>query len=436
IVFNSIRNDTGAAMKKYFLSFLSLIFSVSILVPGYIGAQSYQSFEKEFNRIIDETRWQAGPFRIFPRILFSNIGIDNNVYYQSDENEPIKDFTLTTSLSLTTHLLVRQRMIFSFTYIPQYVFYAHEERERSFNNSFLPAFKVLLFNRFVLSGSYFYQKHRIRATSEFDFRTEEVRKETRGQLFYETGRRMTFGFSGLIRELRYEDVEQPGQEIRYSRFLNRTEKVGQAELYYQIFSDSFFFVTAGLSNIEFTHPESKWKDSYIYQIYPGIQFPIFGKIRGTLSVGYKVLDPYRAKRKGFSGFVGNTRLEYQLRRFRFRALYERDCEFSYWTDNVFYIQDRYGAGISFYMNQYIRLDYDFNYSDAFYPEAERLRLPDESYVEVNRNDKYTTHSVGVVIRVFRNTGIGLIATYWERQSNFRVRDRNRLFIGGYLTYDF
>jgi hypothetical protein len=327
-------------------------------------------------------------------------------------------------------------MILSFLTTPEYVFFAHEERERSFNYNYMPAIKMLVLKRLTLSGSYLYQKARVRATSEFDDRVGETRNETRAQVFYETARRTSFGFTGTLRDLKYEDVEQPGQEISYSRNLNRTERMGQLELYYQAFTDSFFFVNWGYTEYDFEYPETQWRNSYSYAIYSGLQFPLLGRIRGVLSLGYKILKPYKAKKQSFSGIVGNVRVEYRLRRFNFRLLYERNTEFSYWTNNVFYLEDTYGAGISFYMNQYIRLDYDFAYRDSFYPEPDTVRLPDESYQEINRKDKYTSHSVGIVFRVFRNVGIGLRATYWERDSNFIYYNRNQLFVGGYLTYEF
>jgi len=425
-------------MKKR-LSYLFLpvmLAACFIVVPDTVHAQGYQSFRREFMRIEEETRWQVGPFRIFPRLSFTNVGYDNNVYYQSEAQGPVGDYTFTTSLPLLAHLLLRERWILSFRYTPSYVFYAEEVRERSFNHNFSPSFRWLIFNRFVLSGRYLYQKARIRANSESDFRTYETLQDARGQLVYETGRRTSLGFSLIYTKRRYEDVELPGESISYSIGLDRDEKRVQGEIYYQIWTDSQIFVNAGFGDTGFVYSETQWKDSYTYYVYPGIEFPILGRLRGTLSVGYKILDPYRAKKRGFAGFVGRTELEYRLRRFTFRGSYVRDTEISYWTDNIFYIEDRFSLGLSFYMSQRIRLDYDFFYGDAFYPEPETIRLPDESYQEINRNDQYTRHTAGFVIRIFRSAGIGLTVTYWERDSNFPVYDRTRGFIGGYLTYEF
>jgi|GEM_PF-275994 len=428
----------GAEMKKILIYFFLLSVAVSFfsLMPKTAQAQGYRSFKREFALIEEETRWKIGPFRIFPSILFTNVGYDNNVYSQHERFDPVGDFTFTTSAPVTVHLLLRQRWIFSFSYNPSYVYYAQETRERAFNQSLAPSFRWLMFNRLVLSGNYLYRKARMRANSESDFRTYETRHEGRARLVYETGRRTSFGFSVFYRMRRYEDVEVPGQTIPYSVALDRDERTIQGELFYQIWTDSQIFVNAGFGDIAFSHPETQYKDSYTYYIYPGIAFPILGRLRGTLSVGYKVLDPFRARKKGFAGFVGNTGLEYKWRRFTFRGSYRRDTEISFWTDNVFYIEDSIGAGMSFYMSQRIRLDYDFYYGDTYYPEPETIRRPDETYEDVFRSDQYTRHTAGLVIRIFRSAGVGLTVSYWERNSNFEFVNRQRGFIGGYLTYDF
>jgi len=428
----------NAMRKKNFSRsiFISLLMLMLFVLVSKANGQGYQSFKRELDEIVENTKWRIGPFRIFPQLFFRDIGYDNNVYRRPDFYEPVSDFRFTLSLPVTTHLIIKDTMILSFTVTPEYVFFAQEERERSFNIGYSPAIKLRFLKRFVLSGSYLHQRSRVRASSEFDERVEVNQNEVRSQLFYETARRTSIGFTGTVRDLNHQDIEAPGTDTRYSQELDRTESIGQLELFYPVFSDTYLFVNGGFGDYDFKHPLSRWKDSYSYFINSGLQFPLLGRIRGTLSLGYKILQPYRSNKRGYSGLVGNTRIDYRIRRFAFRFIYARDAEFSYWTNNVFFIEDQYGAGISFYLTQHIRLDYDFLLGNSLYPEPETIRLPDESYVERIREDEIRTHSAGVVIRVFRNTGIGIFVNYWERESNFFFNNRNRMFVGGYLTYDF
>ena len=57
--------------------------------------------------------------------------------------------------------------------------------------------------------------------------------------------------------------------------------------------------------------------------------------------------------------------------------------------------------------------------------------------EFQRKDEYTSHRIGVVFRIIRNTGLGLMLNIWERDSNdFRWGNRNSMFLGGYITFEF
>jgi len=409
-----------------------MLFSISAPICG----QSYQTFREELDQIVKKTRWQVGPFRIYPTIELKNIGYDDNVYYQREEDNPVSDLTATISPEVKVHVLYRNFLILSLTENPVYVFYLEQKRERRWNNTFSPEFRLLFLNRFVVSGTYLFRNRRWRASSEFDVRANELRESLEGSLFYETARRTSFGISASSEKISYEDITLPGEEIYLSRLLNREEKSGHFEFYYGIFSEVFIFITGGYTEHNFEHPESRWRDSYSYRVYSGIRFPLLGKVRGTFSLGYKKHVPRSKEKKGFSGLVGKTSLDFRIKRFIFRLQYDRDNHFSYSTENVFFMEDRYGTGISFYLTRFLRLDYNYSYGKLNYPELTTIEFLDGSFEEIKRKDVYKTHAVGFVVRIIKNIGIGLIVNFWERSSNYYWAGRNRTFIGGYVTHEF
>lgn len=412
------------------------VFLSLILISCSAYGQSYQSFKSTLEQITERVKLKIGPFRILPTIQFKNIGYDNNVYYQHEDNDPVSDFTITFSPEAQVYLLFRDYLILSLEENPEYVYYFEQKRERRWNNTFSPEFKYLFLDRFVISGKYLHSNRRRRASSEFDVRANEIVNSASGRIFYETARKTSFGISGFTRKINYEDTALPGEEIYLSRDLNRREKGGNMGLYYRVFSESYFFATAGYTDYEFEHPQSSWRNSYSYQVYTGIRFPLLGKIRGILSLGYKKLIPREANRTGFSGLVGNTGLNFRLWRFGFSLSYYRDCHFSYWTNNVFFNEDRYGAGVSYYLTRFLRVDYSLSHARANYPEPMSVRMPDGSDEEILRKDNYRNHSVGLTFRVIENTGIGVTVNFWERESNHYWENRKRVFIGGYVTYEF
>lgn len=429
---NIVRKRRISLSFLYLVSFFLMAFFFSMSSYG----QDYQSFRNELDYIFENTKIIIGPFRIFPTFNFSNIGYDDNVYYQREEDNPVTDYTATFSPQIRMYLLFRNKLIISLTENPEYVYYYKQKRERRWNNTLSPEFKLLLLNRFVISGNYSYRNRKWRASSEFDVKANEIRESYRGSLFYETPRRTSFGITALLDKYSYEDVTLPGEEIYLSRNLNREERSGNLEFYYRVFSGSFFFMSGGYTEYKFEHIQFHWRDSYSYQVFSGIRFPLFGRMRGALSLGYRKLSPKQKEKKGFSGLVGDTSLAFRIMRFGFRFQYIRDFRFSYWTNSLFFVENRFGSGISFYLTRFLRLDYNFFYGETNYPEMVLFQTPDGRVEAIMRKDIYRGHIAGFIFRIFKKTGIGVMVNYWERESNYYWANRNRLFAGGYITYEF
>ncbi len=140
---------------------------------------------------------------------------------------------------------------------------------------------------------------------------------------------------GRSTRFQYEDIVLPDSETLLSRSLNRKETTGSAELYYPVFAESFFFVTTGATTYEFDDPSYQWRNSRSYQVSSGIRFPLVGRARGTLSLGYKKFTPDSKDRKTFSGLIADTNLDFRLGRFDLRFRLGRDIYFSYLADALF-----------------------------------------------------------------------------------------------------
>ena len=402
-------------------------------------AQNYRSFRSEMKRIIELSLWKIGPFRVEPSLRLRDVGYDGNVYYQREEDKPVSDYTATLSPELRVHVLFRSYLILTLRENPEYVFYVQEKRERRWNNTFAPEFKLLLFHCFVLGGGYSYSSRRWRATSEFDSRANEFKREFKGSFFYETARETSIGLNVQQAEITYEDSflrDLRSEEISLAKNLNRKETSGNIEIYYRIFSRTFLFLKGGYTEYKFLYDDARWRDSYSYQGSAGLILPEDGKVRGKISVGYKRLIPRRSNQKDYEGVVGDIEVVYRFWRMAFRMSLRRDSHFSYWTNNLFFIDTAGEGGLSFYLSQRVRLDYRFLYGEGRYPEPFLSVQPKGTVEMVRRRDTYRTHTAGIVFRVIGNTGIGLQAILWERDSNYYYESRQRYFVGGYLTYEF
>jgi hypothetical protein len=417
---------------------LRTLFVVAWISGSCIAAfgQSYRNFQDELTEIRDRVKLKFGPFRVLPVLRLSNLGFDNNVYYRTAEKKPVGDYTGTISPEIKAYLLVGRSLILSFADNPEYLYYVKEDRLRTFTNSFVPGGRLRLFNRFVLSGEYHFRKHTRRAFSEFSRLVTDTVKGTTAGFFYETPRGTSIGFSGTIDRFLYEDIVLPDYEARLSRSLNRKENTGNFELYYRVFSESYFFTKVGSTTYEFEHPSSQWRNSRSFQMSSGIRFPFMGRARGMLSLGYKKFIPEAAGRKGFSGLIADTNLDFRLGRIGLRFGLGRDNYFSYLGDVFYYIENRGNVGLSFYLTRLLRIDYDLQYGELKYPEPFKISGSVQPFLEISRKDVYRTHSVGVTIAIIRNTGIQLSYNIFDRTSNTPGFNIKRNFVGISLTQDF
>jgi hypothetical protein len=409
---------------------LVLLFFSSISVLGY--SQGYISFRDEREEIQSTAKYRLGPFWIYPSIGFRDVGRDSNVYYESEAQGPVSDYTFTIFATAKISYLFRRSIILSLRENPEYVYYFEEAKERGWNNVFSPELRVLLLNRFVLNGRYLDSQIRYRVTSEFNARVYEYQKGFNGSLFLETPRGTSLGISGSSLEITYSDI----QGLFNSRSLDRNEQEANLEFYYKIFPESYFFIKGGYKEYTFIAPLYRWRDAFSYQAYSGIQFPILGRVRGALSLGYKKFMPRYLDKQEFSGLVGDTSLDVRVSRFGFRFGFIRDCYFSFYADNVYFVENRWEAGVSFYLTRFLRLDYDFNYGKEDYPEETFVISPSGQLEQIKRSDLFRNHTAGFVIRIIKNTGLGLAVNYWARESNLYFENRERFSWGAYLTYEF
>ena len=403
---------------------------------GTSFGQNYRNFRDELNDVETKSKLRIGPFRILPKLRLENLGHDDNVYFQPPDETPIGDYTGTVSAEIKGCILLGRSLILSFTENPEYLYFVRETRLRTFTNSYAPGLRLNLFNRITLFGDTHFRKHLRRALSEFSRLVTDTTKGATAGFFYETPRGSSIGVTATIDRLRYEDIVLPDFEALYSRTLNRKETTGNVELYYPVFAESTIFMTVGSTKYEFDHPSSRWRDSRSIQASAGIRFPLLGRARGRLSLGFKKFLPDAAGREGYSGLIADTDLNFRFGRFSLRFGLGRDTYFSYLEDVFYYVENRMSPGISLYLTRRFRLDYDFRHGLLDYPEPFPVNAPEAGPREIARRDIHRTHSIGLSIFFLRRTGIQLSYNIFERTSNVPGLDMNRNFVGLSLIQDF
>ena len=420
-------------MKKLSCYAALLLFALG---GARLSGQSYRNFREEYGDIKERARLRLGPLRIVPEFRLSDVGYDSNVYFREEGGEVIPDFTATFSPEARGYWLVGSSVILSVTENPEYLFYAKEKRLRAFTNSFTSSLRLLVLRSFSLTADYHVQSHVRRATSELDQRIQDTVKGGTAGFFFETPRRTAVGLTGSLEDFRYKDVALDAPDDIYALALDRRETSAAVELYYRVFSQSFFFTTAGWTRYEFVFPESAWRDARSFEVSAGLRFPLLGRARGTLLLGWKSFQPESLERKPFSGLVAATDVAFRLGRLGLTLGYIRENAFSYNESAYYYIDGRARAGLSLYVAPFLRIDGTVQLGTMDYPEPQEVWYGGEVFVIDRREDVHRTFSVGPVVRVAGTVGLGLTYNFYRRTSNAPGFNVRRNFVGAFLTYAF
>jgi hypothetical protein len=155
-----------------------------------------------------------------------------------------------------------------------------------------------------------------------------------------------------------------------------------------------------------------------------------------LALGYKKFALKTGPYPNFSGLTANTELDGRFGRFGVRLRYSRDTPFSFYENVLYFVENDYGGGVSVYLTPFLRLDYNYDHGLGDYPRffvTDPLTGLDEA---VRRRDRHDTHSVGLVLRIFTDTGFGLSWNEMSWTSTLPGWDRRRGFIGASLSQRF
>ena len=404
---------------------------ILVLLAASASAQNYQNFEDEWTRII-KAPLSFGPFHVFPSFQLKNFGFTNNVYY---ENQAVRDFTATLSPEATVYLPFRRNAILYFRDNPEYSYYFKEKQQRAFSNSYFAGVKLRFFQKFVLWADYSNRRYRQAVSVELARPTRDLQEGTAVGLYFETTRKTAIGLSWRIVRFSLEDIQSGGDVIGISNALNRKERTASLEFYYQVFPGGFVFANAGFSEYRFDQ-SSLGRDSRAAQLVVGLRFPILGKIQGLFSLGYRELRPFDRDKTGFAGLYGDTEISYRAGKFGLRVGYQRGDNFSYLENAYLFLGSRLSAGLSYYVTNFLRLDYNYELGQSDYPG--RMSIPSDSgdTLEIQRRDHQIYHVLGLVVRVYKSFGIGLAYNSSRWTSNLPGWDRGRDSIGVSLTTQF
>jgi hypothetical protein len=386
---------------------------------------------QELQRLLRQAPWHLGPVRVQPSLVIANAGVDSNIYYSV--TEPIKDFTLTAGPAATVYIPFYRKFVLSLYGSPQYVWYSKTDRERTWNYYLRGAAQLSLKDVFFsIEGAY--SDARERWNTEIDIRPRRTEESAAASILIRLAHRTSFALAARTVRYDYESVIYEGG-FNVQESLNRREGYINAQVFYQASAQRRFSLDLEYGRYDFAYAgTAALKDSRSVAVYGGLEFsPLGRRVHGRIRIGYKIFDILSPDGVDHRGIVGDSQLSIRLARpLVLRGSYARDVRFSLWYDNPYFLESRPGVGVSLYPARFLRLDYDYGFGRNTYPNARDV----EPGVEINRLDKYRIHTAAIYFRLMKSTGLGFLASFWTRDSNFAAEDDKRTFFGVNLTYEF
>jgi hypothetical protein len=267
--------------------------------------------------------YTLGPVAIRPRLLFNNIGVDNNVF--NEREDPKSDWTFAAQPDVEFSLRPgRARLVWLSG--AEFVYFHRYDTERSINRSqsLSAEYDLTVLRPFV---TYTTTHTSARPNNEIDLR---ARRHPRA---YSVGSSVRFAsrFSGtaLVRKsLEEYDGGVDFREQELARALNHRGTTYEGSVAFQATPITSLSVVVSHETLRFdASPE---RDSRSLRIAPTVTFSPLGLLSGTASVGVRKFEGESAAMPGYTGLLMNGTLSsLVLDRFRIDTRFTRDVQYSY-----------------------------------------------------------------------------------------------------------
>jgi hypothetical protein len=393
-----------------------------VLACGFPAAAAAQS---DGGPDPSRVRVRIGALWMNPSIGITNLGVDDNVFNEAEDQQPKSDFTVT--FTPRTDLWLRLgRSWLSGTIDEQLVWYQEFSSERSTNSRFLVGWRMPA-NVLNVNLNASYTKTRERPGYEIDLRAP--RKEVGLQAAIE-GKFFSKSFIGV--RVQRQTVDFDDTAVFADRLLrdelNHVTNSIALTLRQQL---------TPLTSIEFngTRSEDQFefsplRNSTSTSFNGSVTFDPLALIRGSASFGVRDFTPDSPDIPGYTGATMAVDLAYTLlgaTRFAVRA--GRDIQYSFDVTQPYYLQ----TGVEGSVAQQIfgPVDAVVRFNEQRLAYRDRSGIPQRS---PDRTDKIHSYGVGVGYHLGADVRLGFNVDNVRRNSDLDARTYKGLKYGAALTY--
>lgn len=372
-------------------------------------------------------RVRIGPLTINPAIGLTNIGFDQNVFYEPADQDPKTDFTFTVTPAADLRLRLL-RTVVTGSVTEDLVWYQTYASERAANNAVKVGWLVP-FNRVSLKMNARRASLRDRPGFEIDARSQRVETGYDGTIEV---RAMPKTFVGVTAQRQRTDFDKAALFLNSNlQFeLNRVTTGAGVSLRYKLTPLTSISLVATRTQDRFEF--SSLRDSNSTSASVVIAFDPLGILSGGATFGYTSFEPAASGLPNFKGPTAAVDVSYRLLgTMRVSAAAIRDVGYSYDVNQPYYVQ----TGVSGSVSRSVYGPVDAVVRAGIQSLAYRDRAGAVTQVS-NRVDNVRSYGGGIGYHLGKGSRLGFNVDKTNRVSDVSRRQFDDVRFGSSVTYGF
>jgi hypothetical protein len=270
----------------------------------------------------DRASMQIGPFEFRPRLLFSNVGIDNNVF--NEHTNPKKDFTATVSPDLQISLHP-DRFRFTYTSGTDLVYFRKYTSERSRNTTAAVRADVDL-TWLKPFASFSAANTNARPNAEIDSRVRHRPRTYTAGTTVKVASRTSIGLLGRRTRETFDERRFRGEDL--ARSLNTEVTAYESSFNVELTPLTTFSIVAVKEEQRFERAPERNADSI--RVAPTFTFSPLGLVTGSASFGFRRFNGLDPTLPDYSGFVSTGTVGFLFYdQYKLDTTFTRDVRYSY-----------------------------------------------------------------------------------------------------------
>jgi hypothetical protein len=282
-----------------------------------------------------------------PRLLFNNIGVDNNV--KNEAVNPKKDFTFGAQPDLE---ITARPGPFKVVFLSssEFLWYQKYKEERMLNRSSTVTVELNtpILRPFFSFGT---QNTKARPSPEIDVRAQRHPRTMSAGAYLKLATRTNLMFKWVEARERFdEDQFFRGQDL--AETLNSTSTTYEGSIGIDVTPLTQFSLVGGRDELRFDR--APLRDANVVRVMPTLSFNPQGPINGSLAVGYKVFEGLDPSLPAYKGVAMNGTISVLLGvRYRLETRLTRDVQYSYEETLPYYVLTGGRATLATQLNEFL-----------------------------------------------------------------------------------